>query len=223
MKELLRLEGINKNYGGTVNHVMALKDISLTVSEGEYICIVGNSGSGKSTLMNIIGFLDTPSSGDYFFCGKRTCALNDNQLSKIRARNIGFIFQGFNLISSLSAIENVALPLMYKGIQKKERELIARTALAKVGLLERINHHPGELSGGQCQRVAIARAIATKPHLILADEPTGNLDSSSGSQIIGLLKQLNQEGHTILLITHDTELASTIPRRITIKDGVLSE
>ncbi len=219
MEEIIRLENISKIYGVSGNQLAALDNINLTVKKGEYISIVGNSGSGKSTLMNIIGFLDKQTSGRYYFCGEESNTLKERRLAKIRANSIGFIFQGFNLIPTLSALDNVILPLTYKGISKKERTIIAKTALEKVGLLNRIKHYPNELSGGQCQRVAVARAIATKPNLILADEPTGNLDSSSGEQIKQLLFELHNEGNTILLITHDKEFAARTPKTITIKDG----
>lgn len=219
MQEIIRLENVSKIYGKSGTTLAALDNVSLTVNKGEYISIVGNSGSGKSTLMNIIGFLDKQTSGKYYFCGEESNLLKENRLAKIRANNIGFIFQGFNLIPTLTALENVMLPLSYKGVPKKDRETIAKNALEKVGLIERINHHPNELSGGQCQRVAVARAIATKPNLILADEPTGNLDSTSGEQIKQLLFELHNEGNTILLITHDKEFAARTPKTITIKDG----
>ncbi len=219
MKEIIRLENLSKIYGKKGTTLAALDQINLTINKGEYISIVGNSGSGKSTLMNIVGFLDKQTSGKYYFCGEESNKLSQSRLAKIRANNIGFIFQGFNLIPSLNALENVMLPLSYKGINKKERRQIAKDALERVGLKDRISHYPNELSGGQCQRVAIARAIATKPNLILADEPTGNLDSSSGEQIKQLLFELHKEGNTILLITHDKEFAARTPKTITIKDG----
>ena len=219
MQEIIRLENLSKIYGKSGTTLAALDQVNLIVNKGDYISIVGNSGSGKSTLMNIIGFLDKQTSGKYYFCGEEASKLNQSRLAKIRANNIGFIFQGFNLIPSLNALENVMLPLSYKGINKKERKEIAKEALEKVGLKDRISHYPNELSGGQCQRVAIARAIATKPNLILADEPTGNLDSTSGEQIKQLLFELHNEGNTILLITHDKEFAARTPKTITIKDG----
>ena len=219
MQEIIRLENLSKIYGKSGTTLAALDQINLIVNKGDYISIVGNSGSGKSTLMNIVGFLDKQTSGKYYFCGEEASKLNQSRLAKIRANNIGFIFQGFNLIPSLNALENVMLPLSYKGINKKERKEIAKEALEKVGLLDRISHYPNELSGGQCQRVAIARAIATKPNLILADEPTGNLDSTSGEQIKQLLFDLHREGNTILLITHDKEFAARTSKTITIKDG----
>ena len=219
MEEIIKLENISKLYGKGENTLYALNNISLSVKRGEYISIVGNSGSGKSTLMNIIGFLDKQTSGKYYFCGEESNKLKEGRLAKIRANNIGFIFQGFNLIPTLTALDNVMLPLSYKGIAKKEGARIAKEALEKVGLIERISHYPNELSGGQCQRVAVARAIATKPNLILADEPTGNLDSHSGEQIKQLLFDLHREGNTILLITHDKEFAARTPKTITIKDG----
>ena len=219
MQEIIRLENLSKIYGKSGTTLAALDQVNLIVNKGDYISIVGNSGSGKSTLMNIVGFLDKQTSGKYYFCGEEASKLNQSRLAKIRANNIGFIFQGFNLIPSLNALENVMLPLSYKGINKKERKEIAKEALEKVGLKDRISHYPNELSGGQCQRVAIARAIATKPNLILADEPTGNLDSTSGEQIKQLLFDLHREGNTILLITHDKEFAARTPKTITIKDG----
>lgn len=219
MQEIIRLENLRKIYGKSGTTLAALDQVNLIVNKGDYISIVGNSGSGKSTLMNIVGFLDKQTSGKYYFCGEEASKLNQSRLAKIRANNIGFIFQGFNLIPSLNALENVMLPLSYKGINKRERKEIAKEALEKVGLKDRISHYPNELSGGQCQRVAIARAIATKPNLILADEPTGNLDSTSGEQIKQLLFDLHREGNTILLITHDKEFAARTPKTITIKDG----
>ena len=219
MEEVIRLKNICKIYGKDDNQLLALNNINLTVNKGDYISIVGNSGSGKSTLMNIIGFLDGFTSGEYFFCGKNAKGIKQKDLANIRANNIGFIFQGFNLIPTLTAIENVILPLSYKGISKKEAIKIATETLIKVGLKERLKHYPSELSGGQCQRVAIARAIAGRPNLILADEPTGNLDSATSDQIKELLKNLNQEGNTILLITHDKEFAASTPKSITILDG----
>ena len=219
MQEIIKLENLSKIYGKKGTTLAALDNINLTVNKGEYISIVGNSGSGKSTLMNIVGFLDKQTSGKYYFCGEESNKLKQNRLAKIRANNIGFIFQGFNLIPSLNALENVMLPLSYKGVNKKDRKEIAKAALERVWLDDRMTHYPNELSGGQCQRVAIARAIATKPNLILADEPTGNLDSSSGEQIKQLLFDLHREGNTILLITHDKEFASRTPKTITIKDG----
>lgn len=219
MQEVIKLENLSKIYGKSGTSLAALDKVNLTVYKGDYISIVGNSGSGKSTLMNIVGFLDKQTSGKYYFCGEESNMLSNRRLAKIRANNIGFIFQGFNLIPSLNALENVMLPLSYKGVNKKERKKIATKALIRVGLSDRISHYPNELSGGQCQRVAIARAIATKPNLILADEPTGNLDSSSGEQIKQLLFELHNEGNTILLITHDKEFASRTPKTITIRDG----
>lgn len=219
MQEIIKLENLSKIYGKKGTTLAALDNINLTVNKGEYISIVGNSGSGKSTLMNIVGFLDKQTSGKYYFCGEESNKLKQNRLAKIRANNIGFIFQGFNLIPSLNALENVMLPLSYKGVNKKDRKEIAKAALERVWLDDRMTHYPNELSGGQCQRVAIARAIATKPNLILADEPTGNLDSSSGEQIKQLLFELHNEGNTILLITHDKEFAARTPKTITIKDG----
>lgn len=216
---LIELKKICKIYNPGENEVRAADNISLTVDEGEFIAIVGSSGSGKSTLMNIIGFLDVPTSGTYKLKGKDVSHLSDNELSDIRNREIGFIFQGFNLIPSLSAVENVELPLVYRGVGKAERHEAAMKALEKVGIEKRANHLPSQLSGGQQQRVAVARAIASEPAIILADEPTGNLDSKSGADVMKLLHNMNDSGRTVILITHDNGIAETIGRRILISDG----
>lgn len=221
MKNLITLTNICKKYDTCDNHFFALNDICVTVAQGEMVAISGNSGSGKSTLMNIIGCLDIPSSGKYVLNGENVSKLRDNRLSEIRNRTIGFIFQSFNLVSGFTALENVELPLVYRGIAKKQRKKLALEALEKVGLSDRITHHPNQLSGGQQQRVAIARAIAASPPLILADEPTGNLDRASSEQVMETLNELNKEGHTIILITHDEKLASRMPRLITISDGMI--
>ncbi|HHW45376.1 MAG TPA: ABC transporter ATP-binding protein [Clostridiales bacterium] len=221
MEFLIEVKGLYKIYKQGANEVHALKDINLKISRGEMVAVVGRSGSGKSTLMNILGCLDTPTLGEYYLDGKAVNKLKENQLSEIRSKYIGFIFQGFNLIPTLTALENIELPLCYQGIHKQKRRELAKQALCMVGLENRMHHYPSELSGGQQQRVAIARAIAAKPPLILADEPTGNLDSQSGKQIMDILFDLNSNGKTIVLITHDKEIAKLIPRRINIADGRL--
>ena len=196
-----------------------MNDVSISVEEGEFIAIVGQSGSGKSTLMNILGCLDTPTSGDYYLNGENVAGMNEKQLTEIRNSQIGFVFQGFNLISGLDALENVELPLLYRGVPRAERRRLAQEALNEVGLADRERHKPFQMSGGQQQRVAIARAIAAKPPLILADEPTGNLDSKSGEAIMHILNSLNAEGRTIILITHDDKIARTADRMVQIQDG----
>ncbi|MBP3421682.1 MAG: ABC transporter ATP-binding protein [Lachnospiraceae bacterium] len=219
MSVLIQVEDMCKIYNPGVNEVRALDHVSLTVDTGEYLAIIGQSGSGKSTLMNMLGCLDVPTSGKYILDGKDVSHLTDDELSDIRNQEIGFIFQGFNLIPSFTALENVELPLLYRGVAKKERHDLAVAALAKVGLADRMQHKPSEMSGGQQQRVAIARAIAQAPPVILADEPTGNLDSASSQEIIRILKELHKEGRTVILITHDNEIAAQARRVIRIKDG----
>lgn len=210
---------MSKIYNPGENEVRALDQVSLTINKGEFVAIIGQSGSGKSTLMNMIGCLDVPTSGSYILNGADVSHLTDDNLSDIRNKEIGFIFQGFNLIANLTAKENVELPLIYRGVGKKERNELSVTALEKVGLGHRMNHRPSEMSGGQQQRVAIARAIAQAPPVILADEPTGNLDSASSKEILEILKQLHAEGRTVILITHDNEIADQAKRVIRIKDG----
>lgn len=217
--QLLEIRDVYKIYNAGENEVRALDGVSLTIDEGEFVAIVGHSGSGKSTLMNILGCLDTPTSGTYTLTGAAVAKLTDNQLSEIRNRKIGFVFQGFNLISSLNALENVELPLIYRGMRLSERRQLASRALERVGLARRMTHRPSEMSGGQQQRAAIARAIAARPPVILADEPTGNLDSKSGQEVMGILRELHEEGKTIILITHDMSVASAAQRIVTISDG----
>lgn len=221
--ELIKLNNISKIYNPGENEVRALDDVSISINKGEFVAIVGQSGSGKSTLMNIIGLLDNATKGTYFLNGKDVSSLSDNTLSDIRNVEIGFIFQGFNLISSLSAKGNVELPLVYRGMKKESREKLALEALERVGIGNRINHLPSELSGGQQQRVAIARAVAARPPIILADEPTGNLDSSSGKEVMKTLYELNEEGRTVILITHDDNIANSAKRVIRIQDGKVIE
>lgn len=212
-----------KVYNPGENEVWALDHVSLEVQKGEFVAIIGHSGSGKSTLMNMLGCLDVPTSGEYYLNGKDVSELGDNQLSEIRNEEIGFIFQGFNLISNLTAIENVELPLIYRGIGRSERHKLAMEALKMVGLEKRIHHKPAEMSGGQQQRVAIARAIAAKPPVILADEPTGNLDSASTKEIMGILRSLHDTGRSVILITHDNDIAEQAKRVVRILDGKIVE
>lgn len=203
--------------------VKALDDVSLSIKQHEFVSIIGPSGSGKSTLMNMIGLLDIPTSGEYYLEGNEVSGLSDDQLAEIRNRKIGFIFQGFNLIQKLNAVENVELPLIYQGVPSRERYERSVEALKLVGLGERAYHKPTELSGGQQQRVAIARALVGNPSIILADEPTGNLDSKSGKEIMRMLKELNARGNTIVLITHDNDIAMQAERVVHIQDGQISE
>lgn len=219
MDSLIHIEHIMKIYNPGENEVRALDDVSLEINTGEFVAIIGQSGSGKSTLMNMLGCLDTPTSGTYILSGQDVSSLNDNALSEIRNQQIGFIFQGFNLISNLTALENVALPLIYRGLPAAERQQLAYDALKIVGLEHRLKHKPAEMSGGQQQRVAIARAIAAKPPVVLADEPTGNLDSSSTKEIMKILHELHETGRTIILITHDDQIAANAKRVVRIMDG----
>ncbi len=221
---ILSMKDICKDYPmGKSSVVHVLKNVNLEIQEGDYAAIMGPSGSGKTTLMNIIGFLDTPTSGQYIFDDEDMGGKNDNQLAAVRNKDIGFVFQTFNLLPKISAQENVALPLLYAGVSRKERMQRAEEALVKMGLEERIRFSSDQLSGGQCQRVAIARAIVTKPRLLLADEPTGALDSASGVQIMEIFQQLHEEGATILMITHDAGIAAHAQKQYQILDGVLSD
>lgn len=219
MEKVIKMRNISKIYNTGCAEVHALSDISLTVEKGDFTAIVGKSGSGKSTLMNILGCLDTPSKGEYFLEGEEISTLGEQRLSYIRNKVIGFIFQSFNLIPTMTAFENVELPLIYRKTDKNKRQNLARNALDMVGLSNRMNHRPFELSGGQQQRVAIARAIAAEPSLILADEPTGNLDMNSGADVMRILSELNSAGKTIVLITHDTSVAEKAAKQIEISDG----
>lgn len=223
MCSLVDIKNIHKIYNPGENEVRALDGVSLKIERGEYVAIIGQSGSGKSTLMNMLGCLDVPSSGSYFLNGQDVSHMTDNELSDIRNKEIGFIFQGFNLIPGLTALENVELPLVYRGIAKRAREKLSTVALEKVGLAHRMDHKPSEMSGGQQQRVAIARAIAQAPPIILADEPTGNLDSKSTVEIMRILEGLHEEGRTVILITHDNEIAAKAKRVIRIRDGRVEE
>ncbi len=223
MSGLIEIQDMCKIYNPGENEVRALDHVNLSIDKNEFVAIIGQSGSGKSTLMNMLGCLDVPTSGTYILNGQDVSGLTDDELSDIRNHEIGFIFQGFNLIAGLTALENVELPLIYRGVGKKEREKLSETALNKVGLSARIDHKPSEMSGGQQQRVAIARAIAQAPPVILADEPTGNLDSGSTREIMGILKELHAEGRTVILITHDNEIAARAKRIIRIMDGRIVE
>ena len=216
---LIEIKDVYKIYNPGENEVRALDGVSLSIDEGEFVAIIGQSGSGKSTLMNTLGLLDRPTSGEYFLSGRDVATLTDDEQSEIRNKQIGFIFQGFNLIPSLTAIDNVELPLVYRGMKKDERNKLSLDALERVGLSQRLHHRPSQMSGGQQQRVAIARAVAAKPPVILADEPTGNLDSSSGREVMRILHELSEEGRTIILITHDNEIAEEANRIIRIQDG----
>ena len=219
MSALVEIRDMCKIYNPGENEVRALDHVSVTIDEGEFVAIIGHSGSGKSTLMNMLGCLDVPSSGTYILHGQNVSELDDDELSDIRNREIGFIFQGFNLIPNLTALENVELPLIYRVVGRSKRLELSRIALEKVGLGHRMEHKPAEMSGGQQQRVAIARAIAQAPPVILADEPTGNLDSHSTQEILEILKELHGEGRTVILITHDNDIAAQAKRVIKIKDG----
>lgn len=220
---LIDVRNVYKIYNPGENQVNALDGVSITIDEGEFVAIIGQSGSGKSTLMNMLGLLDTPTSGEYYINGKLVDDLTDDQMSEIRNKQIGFIFQGFNLISSLNAMENVELPLVYRGVPKQERHELSTAALKKVGLGERMHHLPSALSGGQQQRVAVARAIAAAPPVILADEPTGNLDTRSTKEVMKILHDLKDEGRTVIVITHDNEIAEQAERVIRIRDGKVVE
>ncbi len=220
---IVELKNIDKNYGAGQIEVPALKNVSLQVDDGEYIAIMGPSGSGKTTLMNIIGCLDHASKGTYILDGVDIAQLNDSQMSNVRLNKIGFVFQNFQLLVKENALENVALPLIYAGVSREERLARAKEALAQVGLKERMTFLPSQLSGGQKQRVAIARAMINHPKILLADEPTGALDQTSGQQIMELFQKLNDEGMTIVMITHDAKVASHAKRILHIIDGELSE
>ncbi|MBQ8947583.1 MAG: ABC transporter ATP-binding protein [Lachnospiraceae bacterium] len=219
MAVLVEVKDISKIYNPGENEVRALDHVSLTIEEGEFVAIIGQSGSGKSTLMNMLGCLDTPTSGTYMLHGIDVSHMTDDEQSDVRNREIGFIFQGFNLIQSLTAFENVELPLIYRKVSRRERRELSMRALEKVGLSKRMDHKPSELSGGQQQRVAIARAIAQAPPILLADEPTGNLDSASSRDIIEVIHGLYAEGRTVIIITHDPGIAAQAKRIITISDG----
>ncbi len=217
---LIELKEVYKIYAeGLESEVRALDGISLDIERGEFVAIVGQSGSGKSTMMNVLGCLDIPTRGDYLLDGVNVRELSDKELSHIRNKQIGFIFQQYNLVQNLSVLENVELPLIYQGIGMEKRRVLALEALEKVGLADRTKHKPSEMSGGQQQRVAIARAISTKPPIVMADEPTGALDSHTGSEVLKFLQQLNKDGSTVILITHDNGIAATARRVVRLTDG----
>ena len=216
---LLSLDHVSRVYAMGRMEVAALSDVSLEVMPGEFVAIVGPSGSGKSTMMNILGCLDRPTAGSYRLAGTPVAGLDDNGLAALRSRTIGFVFQSYNLLPRTTALDNVATPLLYQGVSRRQRAERAKAALERLGLGDRLDHEPTELSGGQQQRVAIARALVTEPALILADEPTGHLDSHAGADVLALLHELHDAGRTIVLITHDAEVAKTADRQIHLRDG----
>ena len=220
---MIKISDISKEYKMGDNLLLALNKVSININSGEFVSIMGSSGSGKSTLMNIIGCLDVPTNGNYFFKDNDISTFNSNKLAELRNKEIGFVFQNFNLLPRLNALENVTLPLMYSGKSTKQRNDLALKALEEVGLKDRINHRPNQLSGGQQQRVSIARAISGTPNLILADEPTGALDSKTSLEIMKILTSLNKQGITIILVTHENDLAVYAKRIITMKDGIIIE
>ena len=222
MASVIKTVGLSRNYVLGTETVHALREVSLTIEKNEYVAIMGPSGSGKSTLMNLIGCLDTPSAGEYWLNGVLVSGMTDKELARVRNREIGFIFQTFNLLARASALKNVELPLLYGGVPPHERKERAREALVRVQLEERMQHRPNELSGGQRQRVAIARALVTRPALLLADEPTGNLDSRTGEDILALFEALHTEGQTIVVVTHEPDVAERADRKIVLRDGVVS-
>ncbi|MBR2320142.1 MAG: ABC transporter ATP-binding protein [Clostridia bacterium] len=223
MDTLIEMHNIRKEYRVGDQQVHALDGVDFTVQQGETVAILGPSGSGKSTLMNLLGCLDTPDAGEYRLAGQAVERMSEGQLSRIRGETVGFVFQGFHLLPGLTALENVELPLLYRGVAERTRRQIARDCLQQVGLADRMDHRPAQLSGGQQQRVAIARAIAGKPPVLLADEPTGNLDTASGKEIMTLLRELGQRGHTVIIITHDPAIGAACPRRVIMRDGRLQE
>jgi putative ABC transport system ATP-binding protein len=220
---VIELDKVTKVYRTGTIAVAALRGVSMSIAPGEYVAVIGPSGSGKSTLMHILGCLDTPTSGTYRLAGENVSGMSEAALAEVRNRRIGFVFQQFNLLASMSAWQNVELPLAYAGVPRTERKGRAMAALERVGLASRVNHRPGELSGGQQQRVAVARALVSEPDLILADEPTGNLDSVSAGDVLGLMDELHAAGRTLVLITHDVGVASASGRVVGIHDGLLTE
>jgi putative ABC transport system ATP-binding protein len=223
MKTVISLKDIHKVYGSGESAYEALKGISLEIKAGEMVAIMGPSGSGKSTLMNIIGLLDTPSFGEYLINGKNTKSLNDDQMSELRNQTVGFIFQSFNLLPKISVLENVQRPMIYGGIPVAEHSPRALKNLKKVGLQDKAHRFPTQLSGGQIQRVAIARALIMNPAIILADEPTGNLDSTTSGQVMDMLRDINRQGNTVMIVTHSDEIAAYAKRKIVIRDGLVAE
>ncbi len=220
-QEIIRIEGLTKFYRIGEELIKALNGVDLSINKNEYVALMGPSGSGKSTIMNIIGCLDTPTRGKYFLNGPDVAKLQDNQLAEIRNKEIGFVFQTFNLLPRYSALDNVALPLVYAGVPKDERTKLAKEALIQVGLGERMSHKPNELSGGQRQRVAVARALVNKPSIILADEPTGNLDTKTSHEIMNLFDEIHRAGNTIIIVTHEEDIAQMAHRIVRMRDGVV--
>jgi putative ABC transport system ATP-binding protein len=223
MEATIRTHNLQRHYRMGAETVHALRGVDLTVNRGEYVAIMGPSGSGKSTLMNMIGCLDTPDEGEYWLNGKLVSSMRDRELARVRNKEVGFIFQTFNLLPRANALHNVELPLIYAGLRRKERLERAKKALERVGLGERMMHRPSEMSGGQRQRVAVARALVTEPSILLADEPTGNLDSATSNEIMALFDELNATGHTIVLVTHEHDIAQHARRIITFRDGKIAE
>jgi putative ABC transport system ATP-binding protein len=223
MEPTIRTHNLQRRYRMGDEIIHALRGVDLTVQRGEYVAIMGPSGSGKSTLMNVIGCLDTPDEGEYWLNGKLVSAMNDRELARVRNKEVGFIFQTFNLLPRADALHNVELPLIYAGLKRKERVVRAKQALERVGLGERMTHRPSEMSGGQRQRVAVARALVTEPSILLADEPTGNLDSATSNDIMNLFEALHEAGHTIVVVTHEHDIARHAHRVITFRDGKIAE
>jgi putative ABC transport system ATP-binding protein len=221
MQSIIHLDNIRKSYFMGKQELPVLKGISLDIRKNEYVALMGPSGSGKSTLMNIVGCLDSPTSGDYFLNGHQVSKMEDNDLAEVRNREIGFVFQQFNLLPRLTAVENVALPLIYSGISKKQRTEMAMHVLEQVDLADRSHHRPNEMSGGQCQRVAIARALVNNPSLVLADEPTGNLDTKTSYEIMNIFNKIQEAGNTIVLVTHEEDIAHYAKRIVRLRDGVI--